>query len=89
MSISIYIKGRYEDLCGFGRPKNKANSKPNKANSPSFGRKSEILSPKSDNSGTFTGCLLPRAGRETDRMEAKRQIPAHFKGCYLKKQSQC
>ncbi len=39
---------------------------------PSLGRKSEILSPKS----------------ETDRMEAKRQIPAHFKECNLKKQSQ-
>jgi len=39
---------------------------------PSFGRKSEILSPKS----------------ETDRMEAKRQIPAHFKECVLKKQTQ-
>jgi len=30
--ISIYIKGYYEDFCGFGRRKNKANSKPNKAN---------------------------------------------------------
>jgi len=38
---------------------------------PAFGRKSEILSPKS----------------ETDRMEAKRQIPAHFKECDLKKQT--
>ncbi|GAJ05414.1 unnamed protein product, partial [marine sediment metagenome] len=44
----------------------------NKANMPAFGRKSEILSPKSD----------------TDRMEAKRQIPAHFKEYDLKKQSQ-
>jgi hypothetical protein len=42
----------------------------NKANMPTFGRKSEILSPKS----------------ETDRMEAKRHIPAHFKECDLKKQ---
>ena len=55
---------------------------------PGFGWKSEILSPKSDNSGAFTGCLLPRVGREMDRMEAKRQIPAHFKECDLKKQSQ-
>jgi len=39
---------------------------------PAVGRKSEILNPKS----------------ETDRMEAKRQIPAHFKECDLKKQSQ-
>ena len=52
---------------GFGWRK----TKPNKANLPAFGRKSEILSPKS----------------ETDRMEAKRQIPAHFKDCDLKKQA--
>jgi len=32
MSLSIYLKRRYEDFCGFGRRKNKANSKPNKAN---------------------------------------------------------
>ena len=32
MSLSIYMKGDYEDLCGFGLRKNKANSKPNKAN---------------------------------------------------------
>jgi hypothetical protein len=37
--ISIYMKGYYEDFCGFGRRKNKANSKPNKANLPAFGRK--------------------------------------------------
>ena len=28
MSLSIYLKGDYEELCGFGRRKNKANSKP-------------------------------------------------------------
>ena len=28
MSVSIYMKGYYEDFCGFGRRKNKANSKP-------------------------------------------------------------
>jgi hypothetical protein len=39
---------------------------------PAFGRKSEILSPKS----------------ETDRMEAERQIPARFTEHNLKKQSQ-
>jgi len=32
MSVSIYMKGYYEEFCGFGRRKNKANSKPNKAN---------------------------------------------------------
>ena len=32
MNLSIYMKGRYEDFCGFGRRKNKANSKPNKPN---------------------------------------------------------
>ena len=37
-----------------------------------FGRKSEILNPKS----------------ETDRMEAERQIPAHLTEYDLKKQSQ-
>jgi len=39
---------------------------------PAFGRKSEILNPKSDNSGGVAGRLLPRVGRETDRMEAER-----------------
>jgi len=28
MSISIYMKGYYEDFCNFGRRKNKPNSKP-------------------------------------------------------------
>jgi len=32
MSVSIYLKGYYGDFCGFWRQKNKANSKPNKAN---------------------------------------------------------
>jgi hypothetical protein len=32
MSVSIYMKGDYEDFQAFGRRKNKANSKPNKAN---------------------------------------------------------
>jgi len=32
MGVSIYIKGRYEDFLLFWRQKNKANSKPNKAN---------------------------------------------------------
>src|SRR4030042_3495464 len=48
---------------------------------PAFGR-------KSDNSGCVAGRLLPRVGRETDRMEAERQIPARFTECDLKKQSQ-
>ena len=26
--VSVYMKGGYEDSCGFGRRKNKANSKP-------------------------------------------------------------
>ena len=46
MGVSIYMKGRYERFCGFGLRENKANSKPNKANMPAFGRKSEALSPK-------------------------------------------
>jgi hypothetical protein len=41
MYLSIYIKGDYEEFLGLGRRKNKANS-------PTFGRKSEILSPKSE-----------------------------------------
>ena len=45
---------------------------PIKANMPAIGRKSEILSPKS----------------ETDRMEAEIEIPARFTECDLKKQSQ-
>ena len=32
MNVSIYMEGGYDDLCGFGRRENKANSKPNKAN---------------------------------------------------------
>ena len=28
MSLSVYTKGDYEEFCGFGRRKNKANSKP-------------------------------------------------------------
>jgi hypothetical protein len=32
MSVSIYMKGDYEDFHALGRQKNKANSKPNKAN---------------------------------------------------------
>jgi hypothetical protein len=55
------------------------NLPPRGANMPAFGRKSEILSPKSS-----AGCLTA----ETDRMDAKRYIPAHFKECDLKKQSQ-
>ena len=32
MGVSIYMKGDYEDFQAFVRRKNKANSKPNKAN---------------------------------------------------------
>jgi len=32
MSVSIYLKGDYEEFNALGRRKNKANSKPNKAN---------------------------------------------------------
>jgi len=32
MSLSVYMKGRYEEFYALGRRKNKANSKPNKAN---------------------------------------------------------
>ncbi len=63
--VSIYMEGYYGDLGDFGLRKNKANSKPNKANLPTFGRKSEARNTKSDNSGALTGCLLPRVGRET------------------------
>jgi len=35
------MKGEYEEFHALGRRKNKANSKPNKANMPAFGRKSE------------------------------------------------
>ena len=50
-----------EILVGRGSKK----TKPNKANMPAFGR-------KYDNSGGVAGRLLPRVGRETDRMEAER-----------------
>jgi len=33
MSVSIYMKGDYEDFHALRRQKNKPNSKPNKANS--------------------------------------------------------
>ncbi|HUT46782.1 MAG TPA: hypothetical protein VMX36_10890 [Sedimentisphaerales bacterium] len=47
MSVSIYMKGDYEDFQPFRRRENKANSKPNKlvlssvewSQSPAFGRK--------------------------------------------------
>ena len=45
-------------------------TKPNKANMSAFGRKSEARIPKSENPGAFTGCLLPRVGRGTSRMDA-------------------
>jgi len=32
MNVSIYMKEQYDDFGGFGRGKNKANSKPNKPN---------------------------------------------------------
>jgi hypothetical protein len=32
MNVNIYLKRDYEEFVGFGRRKNKANSKPNKAN---------------------------------------------------------
>jgi len=51
MSLSIYIKGDYEHFHAFGRRKNKPNSKPNKANLPAFGRKSEARSSKSETRG--------------------------------------
>ncbi|MFC1604242.1 hypothetical protein ACFL5F_04360 [Planctomycetota bacterium] len=59
------MKGDYEEFHALKAVENKANM-------PAFGRKSEILSPKS----------------KTDRMEAERQIPARFTECDLKKQSQ-
>jgi len=41
MNVCVYLKGDYEDFHALDRRKNKANSKPNKANPPAFGRKSE------------------------------------------------
>jgi len=41
MSLSIYMKGDYEEFHALKAAENKANSKPNKANMPAFGRKSE------------------------------------------------
>jgi len=32
MDETVYMKSGYDDFCDFGRRKNKANSKPNKAN---------------------------------------------------------
>ena len=48
MSLSIYMKGDYEEFHALRRQKNKANSKPNKANMPAFGWKSEIRNSKSE-----------------------------------------
>jgi len=48
MDISVYMKGDYEDIYGFVRRENKANSKPNKANMPAFDRKSEARISKSE-----------------------------------------
>jgi hypothetical protein len=45
-----YMKGDYEELQAFGWRKNKANSNPNKANMPAFGRKSEARIPKFETS---------------------------------------
>jgi len=72
MSLSVYMKGDYEELFALEAAKKQSQSKPKQSQSPAFGRKSEALSSKS----------------ETDRMEAERKIPAHLKGCDLKKQSQ-
>jgi len=46
MSLSIYMKGYYEDFLGFWLRENKANSKPIKPNLPAFCRKSEARNPK-------------------------------------------
>jgi len=43
-----YMKGDYEEFHALSRRKNKANSNPNKANSPAFGWKFEALSRKSE-----------------------------------------
>jgi len=62
MSLSVYMKGDYEEFHALRRRKNKPNSKPNKANpclaprpalgvekpKPAFGRKSEARSSKSE-----------------------------------------
>jgi hypothetical protein len=44
MSVSVYVKRYYEEFCGFGQRKNKANQ----SQSPDFGRKSEARNPKSE-----------------------------------------
>jgi len=45
MGLSVYMKGYYEEFHALDRRKNKANSKPNKANTPAFGWKSETSPP--------------------------------------------
>jgi hypothetical protein len=47
MNISSFITSKYEHLDIWCIGKNKAKTKPNKANSPGFARKPEALKPKS------------------------------------------
>ncbi len=47
MNISSFITSKYEKMDIWWNGKNKANSKPNKANLPGFARKPEALNPKS------------------------------------------
>ena len=57
----IKIYEYFGDFEWFWAAKNKAKQ----SQMPGFGRKSEVLNSKSDNSGGVAGCLLPRVGRET------------------------
>jgi len=66
MSVSVYMEGIYEEFYALRAAKKQSQTKPNKANMPAIGRKSEARSPKSDNSGCVAARLLPRVGRETN-----------------------
>jgi len=84
MGVSIYMKGDYEDFQAFGRRKNKANSKPNKTNSPAFGlvhRGKTIPIPIQDNQDEAV-IRPPLAGNP--RQDESSRMTEHN----LKKQSQ-
>ena len=75
MLVIVRICGVFVVIGGFERRKNK----PNQSQSPAFGRKSEARIQKSDNSGAFTGCLLPRVGRQTSWMDAIWKNKSNFR----------
>jgi len=84
MGISIYIEGDYEEFHALRRRKNKANSKPNKTNSPAFGlvhRGKTIPIPIQDNRDE-AATRPPLAGNP--RQDESSRMTEHN----LKKQSQ-